>query len=272
MATHWLDHLTVDELVRRIVLRTPIVLDIGCGIRPQSLFKPAVHICCEPHAEYLEALKDYFKGANAVLIPTSAQDAVKWMPDKSVDSVFMIDFIEHIEKSEGEAILKECERIARQEIVVFTPLGFMPQHYEGNELDAWGLHGTRWQTHRSGWVPEDFPSWHVFGAARYHTVLDRATGEQRSYGAFWAIRRFARIERDAGYDLASGKKKSWFGSATIDIDRQVAKALPGALRFAELKRLAEQLASVGLRPKSWTWRVRLGLGQVRWYLRHFLNG
>ncbi len=271
MATHWLDRFTVDELVRRIVLRTRVVLDIGCGIRPQQFFKPAVHICCEPHSEYLEALKRHFKDANAVLIPTTAQDAIKWMPDKSVDSIFMIDFIEHLERSEGEAILKHSERVAREEIVVFTPLGFMPQHYEGTELDAWGLHGTAWQTHRSGWVPEDFPSWHIFAAAQYHTVLDRETGGQRTYGAFWAIRRFAGREGHAVDGAAAGKKKAnWLGSATADIDRQVRKALPKARRQAERDR-AEELASLGQETKSEARRRRLGLGRVSGYLRKLFN-
>ena len=51
---------------------------------------------------------------------------------------------------------------ARQQVVVFTPHGFHKQEYVKGEKDAWGMNGTYWQTHRSGWTPEDFDeSWRV---------------------------------------------------------------------------------------------------------------
>jgi hypothetical protein len=34
-----------------------VVLDIGCGIIPQNLVKPSVHICLEPFHQYIEVLQ-----------------------------------------------------------------------------------------------------------------------------------------------------------------------------------------------------------------------
>ncbi len=42
--------------------------------------------------------------------------------------------------------------IATQQVVLYTPYGFVEQTH-----DEWGLGGEEWQTHRSGWLPKDFP-------------------------------------------------------------------------------------------------------------------
>jgi hypothetical protein len=84
------------------------------------------------------------------------------MPDRSVDSVVALDLIEHMRRAEGERLLKHLVRVARQQAVVFTPLGFYRHSYRSGETDRWGMKGGRWQTHRSGWTPDDFgPEWHV---------------------------------------------------------------------------------------------------------------
>jgi hypothetical protein len=148
-----------------------------------------VYICCEPHDEYLAILKDRFAGTNVVIIQATAQEIVKWMADRSVDSIFMIDLIEHIEKSDGLCLIAECERIARQQIVVFTPLGFLPQDYQPGDTDGWNLHGGEWQVHKSAWTPDDFDeSWEVLATSAYH--FTDAKGEQLDppSGAFWAVK------------------------------------------------------------------------------------
>ena len=44
------------------------------------------------------------------------------MPDASVDSVFALDVIEHMEKDDGLKFLREAERVARCQVMIFTPL------------------------------------------------------------------------------------------------------------------------------------------------------
>lgn len=71
------------------------------------------------------------------------------IPSKSVDTAFLVDVIEHFERSDAARILSEAERIARRTVVVVTPRGFMEQH----ESD-----GNPWQEHRSGWEACDLRS------------------------------------------------------------------------------------------------------------------
>lgn len=167
-----------------------VLLDIGCGIRPQRYFAPKVHICCEPFGQYLERLQVNVARARDrqhVLLKATWEQAVELFPPGSVDSVFLLDVIEHLEKERALELLRRTERLARQQVVVFTTLGFVAQHHP-NGKDAWGLDGASWQEHRSGFRPEDFgKGWETLVAPDFHTHdnLNRPYDVPR--GAMWAI-------------------------------------------------------------------------------------
>lgn len=74
---------------------------------------------------------------------------------RSYDCVLASDVIEHLDKEDGLKLIDAMERIARRKVLIFTPVGFLPQApYENNP----------WQAHRSGWTPEEM-------AARGYRVL-----------------------------------------------------------------------------------------------------
>lgn len=147
------------------------VLDVGAGIRPQTLMKAKIHACIEPHDEYAKWLKDngYY------VLESTALDVLPKMHE--LDTVIMLDVIEHMTKEEGLEVIRLCREKAKQ-IVIFTPLGFCKQAYEDGDKDAWGMNGTKWQTHRSGWEPSEFAGWTIHADAGFH-------GERG--GAFFAI-------------------------------------------------------------------------------------
>ena len=137
------------------------VCDVGPGIRPALIYRAPYHLCIEPHKEYA----DWLEGNGYTVVRQRAREALKDI--ERVGVVFMLDVIEHMEKEEGF----ETIRIAREksdQVVVFTPLGFKEQSYKDGEKDAWGMNGTYWQTHRSGWVPDEFPGWKIFSG---HTSI-----------------------------------------------------------------------------------------------------
>lgn len=113
---------------------------------------------------------------------------LKVVPRKSVDSVFLLDVIEHLDKNEGIRLLRETETIARKQIIIFTPLGFMPQNHS-DEKDAWGLEGGRFQDHKSGWTINDFDkSWEIHACKEYHVINNLGKKLSKPHGAFWAIK------------------------------------------------------------------------------------
>lgn len=147
------------------------VLDVGAGIRPQELIKADRHLCVEPHGEYVEWLQ-----ANGYeVLQSTALDALR--KAESLDTVVMLDVIEHMAKNDGQEVIRLCLDKARQ-VVIFTPLGFCEQSYSEGQKDAWNMNGTEWQTHRSGWEPSEFTGWTVHADPHFH-------GERG--GAFFAI-------------------------------------------------------------------------------------
>lgn len=131
----------------RGLLHVDCVLDVGAGIRPMNWHKPAQHVCVEPYAPYADMLE---AGGYTVLRQT-ALEALQ--TPRTGHAVYLLDVIEHMDKVDATEVIELAMRGARQ-VVVFTPYGFMHQDH-----DVWGFEGHSWQTHRSGWLPEEFPGW-----------------------------------------------------------------------------------------------------------------
>lgn len=190
MEVQWFDRSSLDRVIKDYINVVDVVLDIGCGIKPQVFFKPQLHIFCEPHSEYVKIINSYFEGQSRVIVlEARAQEVTKLFPDRTIDSIFLLDLIEHLDKDEANKLLAECERIAREQVIIFTPLGFVPQDYDASELDAWGFYGGEWQSHRSGWTPNDFDdSWKILACRDYHKVNSSGELLDPPEGAFWAIK------------------------------------------------------------------------------------
>jgi len=180
------------DAIDAAVIETDTVLDIGCGIVPMSYFRPKLHIMVEPWGEYSDVLNQrYADDKSVIILKMGALEALAALHDKSVDSVFLLDVIEHLEKEAGMKVIAEIERVARHQAVIFTPLGFMPQHVDEGEADAWGLSGGKMQEHKSGWLPEDFGAcWEFHVCEKYHDKDFRGELLEKPYGAFFAIRNF----------------------------------------------------------------------------------
>ncbi|HKR01605.1 MAG TPA: class I SAM-dependent methyltransferase [Pyrinomonadaceae bacterium] len=180
------------EVVASRVEDVEVVLDIGPGICPQPFIKkPYVHICVDAHRPYLERVKkEVADDPKYVFINSPWEKVIGMLPDKSVDTVFALDFIEHLEKEDGLRMLREAERVARHQIVVYTPHGFFPQSYEDPEKpDRWGMDGGYWQTHRSGWEFEDFgEEWEFICCPDFLDLDEDNQPLEKPMGAIWAFR------------------------------------------------------------------------------------
>ncbi|WP_342259559.1 hypothetical protein [Candidatus Tisiphia endosymbiont of Metellina segmentata] len=184
----WCDSQTFFKRASELIETVSIVMDIGCGIRPQQFVIPDFLICVEPHLEYVEILKKNLDGTNSIIISLDAKQALSALPDNAVDSIFLIDVIEHMTKEIGLEVISESERVARKQVVLFTPLGFMPQETHASSLDGWNLHGGTWQDHKSGWYPEDFLDWHVLACKHLHIADFKGQPINPPYGGFYAIK------------------------------------------------------------------------------------
>ncbi len=147
------------------------LLDVGAGIRPYDHFDARVHLCIEPHWEYVNVLIE--RGYPVIQSP-----AVDVLPSlRNFETILFIDVIEHMVKEDGLLCVNLASSLATKQVVVFTPLGFIAQEPTREGFDPWGYSGWEWQTHRSGWTPDDFKGWKIEVDETFH----------RDHGAFFAV-------------------------------------------------------------------------------------
>lgn len=177
----------IIEHIPSLLKPVDVLVDVGCGVRPFGI-QAKTHICVEPWKEYIDILNAcHGNKSTYVFLQTDAITGLKTFADHSVDSVCMIDLIEHLEKKDGQALLQEADRIARKQIIIFTPLGYMANHSDSK--DAWGLNGAHLQEHLSGWNVEDFDdTWDLHVCKDFHIMGEHHVGLDKNYGCIWAIK------------------------------------------------------------------------------------
>lgn len=169
----------LHQIAAGLLLPSVTCADIGPGLRPQRLLDCPVHVLVEPWSPYADQLATTYP--DKLVVKAFATSYMGSMVDKSVDTIFLLDVIEHIEKEEGQALLQESLRVARLQVVVFTPLGFMP-HEVHDTPSNWGdiQHGST-QKHLSGWTPQEFPN------AMHVICEDYHESSYGTFGAFYSI-------------------------------------------------------------------------------------
>ena len=162
----WLANGLIENNLERPqgLIECDTVLDIGAGLRPMCWYTPKLHFCIEPYKLYVERLA--YAGYRVI-----ERTALQFLSGSCLlyEAIYLLDVIEHMDKEEGEEVIKLAIGLATKQVVIFTPHGFMQQ-----TEDAWGLGGDYWQTHRSGWLPGEFPDWHTYRYAKgFFAVLTK---------------------------------------------------------------------------------------------------
>lgn len=191
ISTLWVSREEMLSAAVELMRQADVILDIGCAFRPQQYIEARTHICCEPYSEYMDRLQLETSGdGKYIYLNTDFVGATNLFPEKSVDSIFMVDVIEHIDREIGQAGIERLKKIARTQVIISTPLGYMDQEPCQDGIDPWGMGGVEWQKHRSGWLNTDFPitdGWTTVGCRDFHLVDGYGEPLEKTVGAFWAI-------------------------------------------------------------------------------------
>jgi SAM-dependent methyltransferase len=126
------------------------LLDVGCGRGnvTQSLIKFGLKLR-EAYLVGVDIWLPYLAEAKKVYHDVVQCD-VRKLPfrSSSFDVVIATDVIEHVEKTEGYALVEAVENLAVGQVFLYTPVGYMAKK---NLEDK-----NPWQAHKSGWRADEF--------------------------------------------------------------------------------------------------------------------
>lgn len=125
------------------------LLDLGCG---PKIYCQAVADLCSSQIT-VDAWSEVEPDIIADLETFDIKTAVK-----NVDYIFMLDFIEHLDKAAGQRLLDDCKKIVNKKIFLLTPLAeIWTENKENVELypELW-CHGNKYDYHKSLWDHNDF--------------------------------------------------------------------------------------------------------------------
>ena len=128
------------------------VLDVGCGDGfPMVGFR---NLRRNPEvAEYMVGADEYLKSLSKCKFLKLYDEHIlcdaSILPfrEKSFDTVLCLNLVEHLKKKEGIMLINEVERIARKQVILYLPVGYLPQPHKDENI---------FLEHKSGWIPKEF--------------------------------------------------------------------------------------------------------------------
>jgi GT2 family glycosyltransferase len=133
----------LGDLVAAHVRPDDEVLDLGCGVMPAT----GGRLPCRRHVG-VDCFEPYLDRIGPPTVLADLPRGLESFAAGSFDVVLMLDVIEHLDKPAAMELIRRAERIARREVILFTPDGFVEQR----GWPAWNLPDNPAQTHRCGFA------------------------------------------------------------------------------------------------------------------------
>lgn len=167
----------------RLLQDSKSILDLGCGG-----YSPIKNITKHFYSIGVDIFSPSIKASKAqhihdIYIKCNLLDVYKHVKSKSVDTVLILDVIEHFSKKDAYTLLSIAEKIARVNVIVLTPNGFWRQDQYANNP---------YQVHKSGWSTKDLQKigYTVYGLRGYKQFRGEYASIVRKPWIFWAALSF----------------------------------------------------------------------------------
>lgn len=189
MTIQYVSPAEISTVVRARLRPMGTVLDMGSAYGPQAWVPYNQCYCIEPNPFFFELMtRDYVRDPRCRLLSGTWQDHVSHFAPGTFDAVTAFDSIEHMDKADGLLFLEQAKAIARQQVLVSTPLGFYPQNYDDPSLTINGVPYLHWETHLSGWTPQDFgEGWDFVIAEGAYSNDGNGNALDKPIGLLWAF-------------------------------------------------------------------------------------
>ena len=137
---------SLNTVWRHLGASSKTLLDVGCGKGEPARF---INRKGKYFAVGFDAFEPYLRECLTQKIHNAfVQGDVRLLPfaDHSFDSVICLEVLEHLERADGEKLLKELERVASKQVILSTPVG----KYQQGVFD-----GNPHQEHKYIWQPSE---------------------------------------------------------------------------------------------------------------------
>lgn len=147
--------MTPNVFIRDNVEHRDRLLSLCCGIGLELdlLLKKLINVditAVDISSAYVAEIRKRHTGFE--VIRADATEYILNAPTNSFDVISFIDGLEHLTKEDGVTVLKECKRVAKRKVLVFTPEGYI----KNEPHDTWGVKGgDKYQLHLSGWKTKE---------------------------------------------------------------------------------------------------------------------
>jgi len=138
------------DLIKDKIIKPESLLDLGCGAGEGAeqwwdFFRDVKRkIGIDLWQPNLTKMKEKYPDGEFICMDMRKIDEV--FEPKSFDLILCSHAIEHIPKKDGYELIKKMEKIAKKQIIIVTPNGFVFQPKGENPYEE----------HKSGWEKEEF--------------------------------------------------------------------------------------------------------------------